>query len=146
MSGKDTYKDLLKTGNLKSTKHRNALLETLEQSGLPLTAEELFLRLKEKNVSISLSTVYRILETLVDKGFVIRSQLATGNKALYELSHKDHHHHLHCVRCRQIFPVDGCPLEDYEQLLADRFGFTVTGHNLEVFGYCEKCKDHKQDG
>lgn len=143
MSCKDPYKELLRTGNLKSTKHRNALLEALESSGFPLTAEDLFLKLKEKNVSISLSTVYRILETLVDKGFVSRSQLADENKALYELSHKDHHHHLRCVKCRQILPVDGCPLKEYEQLLEDRFGFTVKGHNLEVFGYCEKCKENE---
>lgn len=146
MSCKDSYKDLLKTGNLKSTKHRTALLETLESSSLPLTAEDLFIRLREKNVSISLSTVYRILETLVDKGFVIRSQLANENKALYEVSRNEHHHHLHCVKCRRIFPVEGCPLKEYEQLLEEQFGFTVKGHNLEVFGYCEKCKESEEEG
>lgn len=146
MSCNDQYKDLLKTGNLKVTRHRNAILEAMEKNDLPMTAESLYMKLREEKISISLSTVYRVLETLVDKGLATRSNLSDDNKALYELKHEDHHHHLLCVKCRQILPVDGCPLKDYEKLLEDRFGFTVKGHNLEVFGYCQKCKEKDQDG
>lgn len=138
----EDYKDLLKSGNLKNTKHRNAILETLEKNDLPITAEDLYLRLKENGVSISLSTVYRILETLVLKGLAAKSNIADDNKAVYELSHEDHRHHLMCLKCRKIIPVDNCPLENYEKLLEDRFGFDVKGHKLEVFGYCKGCRSN----
>ncbi len=141
MNGEEHYKDLLKRGNLKNTRHRKAVLEVLEKNDPPLTAEELFLKLKEKDISISLSTVYRVLETLVDKGLATRSNLADDSRAVYEVSHDEHRHHLLCTKCRKVLPVDGCPLEDYEKLLEDRFGFTVMGHKLEVFGYCEECKE-----
>ena len=48
MPVKDNYKDLLNFRNLKSTKQRNAILEELESSVRPLTAEDLFLNLKEE--------------------------------------------------------------------------------------------------
>lgn len=141
MAYEERYKDLLKSGKLKNTKHRKAILEVLDKNDLPLTAEDLFFKLKESEISISLSTVYRVLEILADKGLVIRSNLADDNRAVYELSHTEHRHHLLCIKCRKVLPVDGCPLENYEKLLEDRFGFTVKGHRLEVFGYCESCKE-----
>ncbi len=141
MNGEEHYKDLLKNGNLKSTRHRKAILEVLEKNDTPLTAEDLYLKLKENEISISLSTVYRVLETLVEKGLATRSNLADDNRAVYELSHNEHRHHLLCTKCRKVLPVDGCPLEDYEKLLEQRFGFTVKGHKLEVYGYCQGCRE-----
>ncbi|HBR03459.1 MAG TPA: transcriptional repressor [Ruminiclostridium sp.] len=143
MAGNEHFRQLLKSGNLKSTKHRNAILEALEKNDVPLTAEELYLHLKEDGVSISLSTVYRILETLVERNLAARFNLPDENKAVYELKHDQHRHHLLCVKCRKLLPVDGCPLEAYEKLLEDRFGFTVKGHQLEVFGYCADCSEKR---
>ncbi|WP_422145473.1 transcriptional repressor, partial [Clostridium sp.] len=50
---------MLKKKGLKVTKHRNSLLEVLEIENQPLTAEDIFLKLKEKGISINLSSVYR---------------------------------------------------------------------------------------
>lgn len=140
MSCDEQYRDILKHENLKSTKHRNAILEVLEKKDQPLPAEDLYLILKEKGISISLSTVYRVLEALVLKGIAARINPGDGSRAVYELSHAEHRHHLMCMSCRKRIPVGNCPLEDYEKLLEERFGFSVKGHNLEVFGYCEDCR------
>jgi Fur family ferric uptake transcriptional regulator len=141
MPSEEHYKDLLKGGKLKSTKHRKAIVELLEKNDLPLTAEELYIILKENGVSISLSTVYRVLETLVEKDLASKCNLPDENKAAYELCHNQHRHHLLCVKCRKVLPVDGCPLEDYEKLLEKRFGFTIKGHKLEMYGYCKSCAE-----
>ena len=45
----------LKKKGLKVTKHRNSLLEVLEIENQPLTAEDIFLKLKEQGISINLS-------------------------------------------------------------------------------------------
>jgi len=131
--------DLLRNGNLKSTRHRIAILKILKESKLPLSAEDIFIRLRKDNVVISLSTVYRVLEILHDKEIVTRVSIPDDSRAVYELCGNEHHHHLLCIKCRKILPVEGCPLEEYEKLLEDRFGFTVKGHSLEVYGYCESC-------
>ena len=52
----------------KLTKQRMAILKVLNDSQLPYTAEEMFLRMREWNDNISLATIYRNLKTLVEAG------------------------------------------------------------------------------
>ncbi len=144
MSAKGNYKELLNNKNLKSTRQRNAILCELENSVRPLTAEDLFLNLKDKNISISMSTVYRVLDTLVNSGLVLQSSLHKSNRAFYELKRKEHHHHLVCIKCEKMLHLDGCPLNEYVKLLEKQSGFTIQGHTLEIFGYCDNCKVDEQ--
>jgi Fur family ferric uptake transcriptional regulator len=39
-----------------------------------------------------------------------------------------------------MFPVNGCPLEKYEEWLHEQTGFNFTGHKLELYGYCKSCQ------
>jgi Fur family ferric uptake transcriptional regulator len=135
------YKDLLKKENLRNTKHRNSILEVIEESRQPITADSIYLKLKEQGVSISFSTVYRVLDTLIGKGLIIKTSVTDENKGLYEINSMEHKHHLLCVKCRKMLSVDGCPLEEYERELEEKLGFSIKGHKLEMFGLCDKCKD-----
>lgn len=139
MKSKNYFKEMLKGVDLKSTKHRITILEILKENKLPLSAEDIYIKLKQNDISISLSTVYRVLETLHKKDIVAKVNIPDDSKAAYELYNNEHHHHLLCVKCRKILAVEGCPLEEYEKFLENRFGFTVKGHNLEVYGYCNSC-------
>lgn len=134
------YKDLLKREGLKNTKHRISILDEIETCEQPVSAEQIFLRLQDKHISINLSTVYRALETLVEKNIVIKSSITGDAKALFEPYQMEHKHHLVCVKCKKMFTVDGCPFEEYEKILHEKIGFDVKGHKLEIFGYCKDCK------
>ena len=79
------YTEILQREGMKSTRHRKAILLLLEQSDHPMTAEELYIALREKTASINLSTVYRTLDTFVSKNLVIKSTMDDG-KARYELN------------------------------------------------------------
>lgn len=134
------YSNLLKREGLKNTKHRNSILEVIENIDQPITAEQIFLKLKERNTSINLSSVYRILDSLVSKGLVSKSSITGESKALFELNRLEHKHFLVCSGCKRMFSVNGCPLEEYEKKLQDELGFDITGHKLEIFGFCKECK------
>ena len=54
MQTKTDFTTALKKKGLKVTKHRNSLLEVLEIENQPLTAEDIFLKLKEQGISINL--------------------------------------------------------------------------------------------
>ena len=140
MDDSKNFKDLLKKENLRNTKHRNSILEVIKNSCQPVTVEAIYLKLKEQGVAISLSTVYRVLEALLGKGLVIKTSVNDDSKALFEINNMEHKHHLLCVKCRKMLPVDGCPLEDYEKTLEEKLGFSIKGHKLEMFGYCQNCK------
>ncbi len=130
----------MKSLGIKCTRHRMEILESLAASPQPLGAEGLFLKLRERGVSINLSSIYRNLETLEHHGLVRKSTLAGADRAVWDLTPADHTHHLVCSACGRIQPVDGCPLHDYEREVMDRLGFDVTGHRLELYGLCRECR------
>jgi Fur family ferric uptake transcriptional regulator len=136
------FKELLKKENIKNTKHRNSVLEVMEITGQPITVEEIYLKLQEKGVSISLSTVYRVLEVLWNKDIVLKMSFADNNKSLYEINNKKHRHHVLCLKCRKILPVEGCPIGEYVKAIEQKFQFIISGHNLEFYGVCSACQDH----
>jgi len=136
----DTYKGLLHSNGLKNTKRRNLILDILAQTEQPLTVDQIFLELKQKDISINISTVYRIVETMVSRDLVIKTNLNGESKTFFELNRKEHGHHIICMNCKQMFWLDDCPLDDYCDLLQEKTGFDITGHKLEIYGYCQKCK------
>ncbi|MHB8073069.1 Fur family transcriptional regulator [Desulfosporosinus fructosivorans] len=133
------YTEILKREGMKSTRHRNAILLLLEHSEHPMTAEELYISLKEKTATINLSTVYRTLDTFASKNLVIKSTMDDG-KARYELNHHEHKHHLFCVGCHKVISIEDCPMGELQESLKKKIDFDVTGHKLEIYGYCHNCK------
>lgn len=131
---------ILKQEGLKYTKHRASIMKVIAESGQPLSAEQVFLILQESGINVNLSTVYRTLESLASKNLIIKSNIGSDTKALFELNRMEHKHRLICIGCKKMFSVDGCPLEDYERRLHNKTGFDVTDHKLEIYGYCEECK------
>lgn len=136
----DTYKGLLKSNGLKNTQCRNSILEILESLDQPVTADQVFGELKKNDISINISTVYRILEILASKNLVVKTNLIGENKSCFELNRMEHKHHFVCVGCKKVFWVDDCPFQQYGDLLQSKMGIDIIGHKLEIYGYCRNCK------
>ena len=133
-------KEMLESCGIKLTRQRLDLLEQLKKADGPITAEQLFLNLREEAAAISLSTVYRILDAFELKGLVEKVVSADENKAIYELNRHEHGHHLICTQCKVRMTITGCPLAGYEEALARSTNYRITGHRLEVYGLCPKCQ------
>jgi len=136
-------KEFFKSHGIKNTKQRNIILEILKQAKDPLTAEEIFLESKKVDKSISLSTIYRVLNTFVSKGIVVRHTIVKENISMYELNLIDHEHYLVCIKCEKSIDIGHCPLGVYENSLENDTNFEIVGHKLEIYGYCPNCKDKK---
>lgn len=141
MEDKSQYGRILKKENLRNTSHRQSILEALEASKEPVSAETLYLTLREKGISISMSTVYRALDVLAEKNIIVKTDFTDNNKSLFEIKREEHRHHLVCVKCRSVIPVMECPFHEYARALERQFGFSITGHKLEMYGYCRKCSE-----
>ncbi|OPZ88499.1 MAG: Zinc-specific metallo-regulatory protein [Firmicutes bacterium ADurb.Bin419] len=133
-------RELLNDKGIKFTNQRNITFNVLQQADLPITAEQVFMRLKEVDSTISLSTVYRILDMFVSKGLVLKSNISDDNKAMFELNRMEHKHHLICIGCKKITVIDNCPLEVYEKTLEQKTKYQITAHKLEIFGFCQLCQ------
>ena len=94
-------KEFFSNHGIKNTKQRNMIFDILKEESLPLTAERVFFKAKEIDPTLSLSTVYRILDVFVDKGMVLKSSITEDNKAMFELNRMEHKHHLVCICCKK---------------------------------------------
>ncbi len=144
MDSENEFREILRHGGLKYTKQRASILKILTESEQPVSAEQVFLELQNNCVNANLSTVYRILESFASKGIVLKTSIGSDIKALFEMNSSVHKHRMICINCRKMTSVEGCPLEEYEKMLKDKTGFDVTGHKLEIYGYCEKCTKQKK--
>ena len=128
---------------IKNTRQRNIIFNILKKANSPLTAEQIFLECKKIDDSMSFSTVYRILNTFILKDMVVKTSITEDNKSMFELNHEEHKHYLVCVSCSKMITIGHCPIEDYENSLQKTTDFDITGHKLEVYGYCPQCKNKK---
>ncbi len=136
---KDDFSKAIKSSGLKSTRSRCAILDILKQDK-PVSADEVYIELKNKGLSLNMSTVYRTLDTLTEKNLVTKLNIIGESKALYELRTIGHRHYLVCLGCKKTWPVNGCPLEEYERELAGKTDFLIEGHRLDIYGYCPDCR------
>ena len=127
-----TEREILIDAGLKCTWQREKLLTLLQNADKPMTAEMIY----EGVADMSRSTVYRTLEKFLEKGIVTRGVVQDGDKLYYELACAGHRHYAICLGCHELRYVDVCPMHD-----AHVNNFTVTGHRLELYGYCDKCQD-----
>ena len=135
---------ILEREKLRKTKSRQLILDILKGSG-PKTIEELFILAKASGETTSISTVYRTCETLAAKGIVLKSNLLEDGKARYEIPGLSHKHHAVCVECHDIISIEDCPFGQFDALMESKYDFNVKSHNLEIYGYCHKCKLKRQD-
>ncbi len=125
---------------LKKTKQRQCVLSVLEQAKKPLSAMEIGSLIEKEDGSIWLSTVYRVLELFVKENVAVKTVLSDSEKAFYELNRNEHKHYAVCLNCHKVVTIGACPLEGLapEHMHDD---FQITGHKLEIYGYCKDCKE-----
>jgi Fur family ferric uptake transcriptional regulator len=132
--------DLLRRHGLKKTRQREAVLRILAAAEMPLSVDDIHAKLCREDNTVNLSTIYRMLEMLLEKGLVEQMYHPLGHRFAYALSAYGHSHHLTCTRCGVSTRMNGCPLASALGLLEAHHNFRITGHRLEVFGECATCR------
>lgn len=130
----------LRKNGLKNTPHRTKILELLESYDEPVTAKDIYESLKENKVYISLSTVYRTLDKLVELDFVRKLTFVGEDSSLFESIRKGHRHYLVCLKCKKKTVINKCPIKGYHEVLERETNFAIEGHKLAIYGYCPMCK------
>lgn len=131
---------------VKKTKQRIDIFKILYSSHEPLSAADIFTRLNNEHPSemYAFSTIYRNLIAFEKAGVISKTILATEENALYELKSGKHRHYVVCLKCHKKMPIAVCPLHEITHEIEHSVpGFEITGHNLEIYGYCEDCSKEK---
>lgn len=103
-------KDALSNAGLKATQQRLVVYQCLMSTDKHPTAEEIFERVRASNPSISLGTVYKTLETLVESQLA-RKVPVSENKMRYD-ARMEMHHHIYCTNTGEIIDFRDKELED----------------------------------
>ncbi len=118
------------------TPQRQAVLDAISTLEGGFTLIELFDRCRTAEPRLGLATVYRTIELLRRTGSV--RPLPTRGRSHYVRCHAGHHHHLVCLSCGSVLETELCAApEDAE--IKQRYGFAPEGHELDIYGTCERC-------
>ena len=126
------------------TPQRRLVLEILsENKDLHLSAKEVYQALRKKGYEVGVATVYRTLDLLDEMGLIHRLNFGDGCNRfeLSSLGLGHNHHHLLCLECRSITEVEEDFLQKLEETVEIKHGFRVTDHRVQLYGYCQKCRE-----
>ncbi|MBO5291805.1 MAG: transcriptional repressor [Lachnospiraceae bacterium] len=115
------------------TKNGKYILEIINDSTDHLTAEQIYLRLKEKNSKVVLATVYNNLASLYEQN-LIRKVSVEGFPDRYDKMKR--HDHLVCKRCGRLSDIE---LKDFTGRLQEEVGHPILSYDLRIHYICEEC-------
>jgi Fur family transcriptional regulator, zinc uptake regulator len=125
------------SNGLRVTEQRKSLAKLFAEASGYVSPKEVYDSLEAKYKGLSFDTVYRNLRVLFDMG--VLEQFHTEDGVKFRMgcySHDQHHHHLICLNCDQIYPLDFCPM-NFIGDIPDQF--KVVKHKFEIYGYCFVC-------
>ena len=129
------YTNLLKEYDLKVTPQRVAIVEELYKNG-HMNIDDLYKKLLAKFPSISLATIYKNINAMVEKVFLSEVKIPE-TKSVYELV-KSEHAHLACSCCGYIEDIM-LDSSDIAEQVSKISSFKVNSTNIVISGICSKC-------
>lgn len=132
------WAELLRTAGYKVTPAREAVLESIPQMGEHLNPAEILKQGRVRYPALGRATVYRTLELLTSLGIVRPIYIGEAGPAY--ICTQGGHHHLVCSRCGVMVDFDRCVVDEMAADLHARFGFIITSHLLEFYGFCPACQ------
>jgi Fur family ferric uptake transcriptional regulator len=139
----EVFTNYLADQNLKMTPQRRIILETFIKHNDHLSSEELYAKVKRRDKSIGQATVYRTLKLLNESGLIEPLDFADG-VTRYEMSYGERHHdHLICEKCGENIEILDEVIEERQEQLAQKHGYTLQRHKMYLYGICPNCKQKK---
>ena len=139
----ERIKEALHDARYKLTPQREVTVRVLlENESSHLSAEDVFMKVKDKYPEIGLATVYRTLELLNELNVLDKVNFGDG-VSRYDLRKEGaqhFHHHLICINCGSVEEVEEALLTDVEKIVSRDFNFDIIDHRLTFHGICSECK------
>lgn len=118
---------------LRMTGQRRTIARVLEASADHPNVEELYARASAEDAGISIATVYRTVKLFEEAGILDKLEFGDG-RARYEDAERDHHDHLIDMNSGEVIEFVDPEIEELQERIAARLGYTLKGHKLELYG------------
>lgn len=131
----------IRASGLRRTMPRSLVLSAIRHEGGHVSAYRVAERIEHEHpeADVALSTVYRALETLEERG-LISALRVPSQETRYEWSGRDDaHHHLVCRECGETAELTEDALSEVADQIQRRTGFAVELRHLALSGLCARC-------
>jgi Fur family transcriptional regulator, ferric uptake regulator len=128
---------------IRFTQAREAIMEVLTRSSKHMSAEDIYVILRDIQPSIGFATVYRTLDLLTKMGMVIKLDFGDG-RARYEIVAEDKtpHYHLICSSCGRVtedYGEEG-KMEEMKNEMYEKYKFKTKNMKVYFLGTCYQCQ------
>jgi Fur family ferric uptake transcriptional regulator len=122
---------------------RLAIAAAADAMRAAFSAEDLATIVRDKGVATA--TVYRAVTAMQESGFIESVGSRDGATLFARCRADGHHHHLVCTGCGAVAEA-GCDLGAALSTTANASGFTLTRHELTLYGLCAACTEPAEEG
>ncbi|MEM9392617.1 MAG: Fur family transcriptional regulator [Pseudomonadota bacterium] len=137
---RETILERCEAKGLRMTGPRRVIAEVLDTARDHPDVEELFARSGKVDPKISLATVYRTVKLFEEAGILEKVDFGDG-RARYEDAERDHHDHLIDLTTGDVIEFVSPEIEALQEKIAQKLGYRLTGHKLELYGVPKKPTD-----
>ncbi|WP_310440020.1 Fur family transcriptional regulator [Sulfuricurvum sp.] len=130
------HEHLLKSHQLKATPQRLAIIQLMHTAG-HISIEELYQAIREKFTSISLATLYKNVNTMLNVSLIREVKIA-GQKTKYEIE-KESHAHIMCKSCGELKDVPFDPTLLLQKSV-DMGHYITEDVSIIISGICPECQ------
>jgi Fur family ferric uptake transcriptional regulator len=123
--------------DVKLTDQRRIIAKIMSDSRDHPDVDELYKRASKIDSKISIATVYRTVKLFEEAGIVAKHDFK-GGKARYEELNESHHDHLIDIKTGEIIEFVDEEIEKLQQKVADKYGYKLVDHKLELYGIKKK--------
>ena len=115
------------------TDQRKLVAKVMSESTDHPDVDELHKRVNKIDSKISIATVYRTVKLFEEAGVVAKHDFK-GTKARYEEATQEHHDHLIDVNTGEIVEFVNEDIEKLQKKVAEKLGYKLVDHRLELYG------------
>jgi Fur family transcriptional regulator, ferric uptake regulator len=138
MATAQELRQALKDQGLRMTPQRQLILEVVASMRGHISVDEVYRQVSARYPDVNITTVYRTLEVLEDRGLVRHTHFHDG-RSQYERTDEPPHQHLVCRVCGRDQEMDLSVLEPLAEDLRQRYGFTADLSHTAIVGLCRAC-------
>jgi len=121
---------------MRFSQQRETIREIVYSTTSHPTADWIYSKASQRHPTISLGTVYRNLNQLVEHGLI--RQINDGIMARYD-GNTSHHDHLKCTKCGELFDVNILD-SNLKKSVKKKYQFHVDDVEMILIGTCQKHK------
>lgn len=141
MSCENEARQSLRKAGRRATSPRTRIAAALRHAGGHHSAAEIHQLVQGERDGISLSTVYRTLETLEDARLVARADVGRRCTEFQWLDTAQPHHHIVCERCGGEGDLDPAVVVRIAEQIREATGFEPNMDHSIFGGRCASCRE-----